>query len=277
MQLLRHFGKDEKERYLNVVKTIARQLSMTPFFPSMYLSGHFAEMTSPKFIASIPRVKLSCDHPSSIQAALALMESQLQMEPASRTEITLCYSAKKTRKDLFESLLATAELHGNCRFNISESGAGDAIAAAAKKNLLHSMSFFPGSKTGTADVAFALKGNTSTSIASIAISKPMKMDDLLLALSRLPCLHRLEIYLPGPSASPALAEMVRSSNAVADLKIMSSSPLSASKITPDAAMIHARAALKLALETRGPSFRYEIDPVYLPDPPAVTAPGATKE
>ena len=279
MRLISHFGKDEKqkEQYLEVVKTIARQLPMTPFNPSKYRSEHFADVTAPKFIASIPRVKLPCNGQNSSQAALELIESQLQMEPASRTEIMLDYAAKKKNKDCFENLLATAEPHGNCRFNISESGAGNAIAAAAKKNLLHYMAFFPSSTTGTANVASALKGNTSIRAASIVISTPMEMDELLLALSGLPGLRRLEIFLPGPGSSPALAELVKRSSALEDLKIMSHHFSNADDIPPDAAMIHARTALKLALETRGPSFRYDIHPIHLPQPPTAAAPQARKD
>ena len=252
LRLISHFGKDQKERYLDVVKTIAQQLPMTPFNPSRYRSEYFEDVTAPKFIASIPRIKLSCNDQTSAQAALELIKPQLQMDPASRTEITLDYAAKKKKQGLFESLLAAAELHGNCRFNINENAAGSAISAAAKKNLLDYMAFFPSSRTNTANVALALKGNTSIRAASIVILTPMQMDELLLALSGLPRLHRLELFLPGPSSSPALAEMVKRSGALAELKIMPLHFSNIDELPPDAAMIHARAALKLALETRGP-------------------------
>jgi hypothetical protein len=277
LRLINHFGKEEKECYLDVVKTIAQQLPMTPFNPSKYLAEHFAEVTAPAFIASIARVKLSCNDRSSTQAALELIESQSQMEPLSRTEITLDYAAKKKRKDLFESLLAAAERHGNCRFNINEGGVGNAIAAAAKKNLLDQMAFFPSSTTGIANVAFALKDNTSVRTASIVVSTPMEIDELLLALSGLPRLQRLEMFLVKPCSSPALAEMVKRSSALGDLKIMSPHASSADDTPPDAATIQAQAALKFALETRSPSLRHEIHPIHLPQPPAAATPEARED
>lgn len=275
LQLNRFFKQDQKERYLASVRTIARQLTMTPINPSEYVSEHFGDITAPEFLAAVPRLALSCNSPGAGKAALALIESQLQMAQELRTEITLNFSSN-INMDLLESLLAAAEPHGNCVFNIVESGDGSGIAAAATKNLLRYMSFFPGSK-GTAAVAAALKGNTSLNAASIVFLQPMEMDDLLLALSRLPRLHRLEIHLPGPNTSPALADMVKGSVALADLKIMTSHRPSADASAADALQTHARAQLKLALETRGSSFRYEIDPVYLPELPGTPSAKARQD
>ena len=72
-----------------------------------------------------------------------------------------------------------------------------------------------------------------------------------------------------------MAEMVKRSSALAELNIRSPHVSGTDEPAPDAAMIHAKAALKIALETRGPSFRYEIHPLYLPKPPAAAAPEAS--
>lgn len=69
--------------------------------------------------------------------------------------------------------------------------------------------------------------------------------------------------------------MIKRSGALAKLKIMPLHFSNTDELPPDAAMIHARAALRLALETRGPSFRYEIHPLYLPKPSAAAAPEAS--
>lgn len=275
LKLLGYFKEakpEEKERYLATVRTIAGQLTMTPMHPSETISPYFVDVTAPEFIASIPRVALPCNSPAASQAALRLLESQLTMPADARTEIIFHYLCGRDQ-DLFDRLIAAARQHGNCCFSIVDDGTGKAIAEAATKDLVHYMSFMPKHPAAIAAVASALKCNTSLRTASIVIAMPMNVDELILALSRLPCLQQLVIYLPGPGSSQALPQLIRSSTALVDLTIMSSRPSSASEATPDAALIQARVELALALEARGPSLRYDIDPLFLPKR-SIAAPSA---
>lgn len=302
--LQRYFTEEkksgEREVFLSTVRAVANQLSMAPMDPYNVAPHYSHDLMAPEFVASIPKVTFRIAGGESIKVVLSLLQSQFDMVANARTEFTLTILANDGKSE-YEGLIAAAERHGKCRFIIIGQ-ASELIGAAASRQILDRIYFIPNGPEDTSLVASALKGNTSLREADITLPRSAVADELILALSGLPALRRLGLIIPAPESRSALAELVRRNTGLVSLEVKSSIPPTVSQARPNAkptdisaaidkrklALANAEIAiangdlatamaeiaivkgeiakldLKKALEARGNSLQWEIDPVFLP-------------